>query len=103
VRSSWYIPTGDHFFLKNATISMAWHLPVCEPEMLLVVGTGRGRLVPDTMTAIGNGRPVVIRNPSATRPWQHVLVPLSGYLGLAEKLWDDGKQYVGGWNFGPSD
>jgi CDP-glucose 4,6-dehydratase len=71
-----------------------------------VIGGGdwaRDRLVPDTMTAIGNGRPVVIRNPSATRPWQHVLVPLSGYLGLAEKLWDDGKQYVGGWNFGPSD
>jgi CDP-glucose 4,6-dehydratase len=71
-----------------------------------VIGGGdwaRDRLVPDTMTAIGNGRPVVIRNPSATRPWQHVLVPLSGYLGLTEKLWDDGKQYVGGWNFGPSD
>jgi CDP-glucose 4,6-dehydratase len=42
-----------------------------------------------------------IRNPAATRPWQHVLEPLSGYLMLAERLWQDGAQFSGGWNFGP--
>ena len=46
---------------------------------------------------------VVIRSPSAIRPWQHVLEPLSGYLVLAEKLYNDGNQFAEAWNFGPSD
>ena len=49
------------------------------------------------------GEKVLIRNPHAIRPWQHVLEPLSGYLELAQKLYEDGPQYIGRWNFGPDD
>ena len=73
-------------------------------------GTGVGggdwaadRLVPDILRAIEAGQPVSIRNPGAIRPWQHVLEPLSGYLLLAEKLYDDGPRHAEGWNFGPAD
>lgn len=59
------------------------------------------RLVPDILRAFERKEPVVIRNPYATRPWQHVLEPLSGYLTLAQKLYDDGQSYAEGWNFGP--
>lgn len=61
------------------------------------------RLVPDIMRAIETGHPVNIRNPHAIRPWQHVLEPLSGYLTLAEKLYEAGPEFSGGWNFGPAD
>ena len=61
------------------------------------------RLVPDTLLALEKGQPVQIRNPHATRPWQHVLEPLSGYLLLAEKLFEQGKACAEGWNFGPRD
>lgn len=61
------------------------------------------RLIPDIMRAITEGKPVHIRNPHATRPWQHVLEPLSGYLVLAQKLYEDGASYAEGWNFGPND
>jgi CDP-glucose 4,6-dehydratase len=59
------------------------------------------RLVPDCARAFAKGEPVVIRNPNATRPWQHVLEPLSGYLLLAERLWQDGEAFAEAWNFGP--
>ena len=71
-----------------------------------VIGGGdwaEDRLIPDFLRAISAGRPVIIRSPHAIRPWQHVLEPLSGYLNLAEKLWQHGKDYMGGWNFGPND
>ena len=61
------------------------------------------RLVPDILRAFENGQPVVIRNPAATRPWQHVLEPLSGYLTLAEKLYTEGSAWAEAWNFGPRD
>jgi CDP-glucose 4,6-dehydratase len=61
------------------------------------------RLVPDIMRAIEAGHPVNIRNPHAIRPWQHVLEPLSGYLALAQKLYEAGPVFAGGWNFGPAD
>jgi len=61
------------------------------------------RLIPDIIRAILAGEPVRIRNPHAIRPWQHVLEPLSGYLALAQKLYEDGAQYAEGWNFGPAD
>jgi CDP-glucose 4,6-dehydratase len=53
--------------------------------------------------AIAAGKPVVIRNPQATRPWQHVLEPLSGYLLLGQKLLQGYTQYAEAWNFGPAD
>jgi CDP-glucose 4,6-dehydratase len=61
------------------------------------------RLIPDIMRAIIAGKPVNIRNPQAIRPWQHVLEPLSGYLILAQKLYEEGGAYAEGWNFGPND
>lgn len=61
------------------------------------------RLIPDIMRAITQSKPVNIRNPHATRPWQHVLEPLSGYLVLAQKLFEEGAAYAEGWNFGPND
>ena len=48
------------------------------------------------------GEPIAIRNPSATRPWQHVLEPLSGYLLLASSLYEEPRRWGGSWNFGPS-
>jgi CDP-glucose 4,6-dehydratase len=71
-----------------------------------VIGGGdwaADRLVPDILRAISENRPVVIRNPHAIRPWQHVLEPLSGYLQLAQKLYEGGAAYAEGWNFGPND
>jgi len=61
------------------------------------------RLIPDIMRAITAGKPVEIRSPHAIRPWQHVLEPLSGYLALMEKLYEEGPAYAEGWNFGPND
>ena len=71
-----------------------------------VIGGGdwaEDRLIPDIMRAITQSKPVNIRNPRAIRPWQHVLEPLSGYLLLAQKLYEEGATYAEGWNFGPSD
>jgi len=59
------------------------------------------RLVPDTLAAFAEGRPVEIRSPFAVRPWQHVLEPLSGYLLLAERLHNGNGEFSEGWNFGP--
>ena len=59
------------------------------------------RLIPDCIRALESGKPLEIRNPSATRPWQHVLEPLSGYLLLAKCLYEDHKKFSGAWNFGP--
>ena len=71
-----------------------------------VIGGGdwaTDRLVPDILRAFERNEPVVIRNPHSTRPWQHVLEPLSGYLTLAQRLWDDGAAFAEGWNLGPRD
>jgi CDP-glucose 4,6-dehydratase len=61
------------------------------------------RLVPDIVRAWAAGEAVVIRNPEAVRPWQHVLEPLAGYLTLAERLYADGARFAEGWNFGPDE
>jgi CDP-glucose 4,6-dehydratase len=69
-----------------------------------VIGGGdwaKDRLIPDMIKAAGSGSRVIIRNPLATRPWQHVLEPLSGYLMLGRELLRGKKEYAGGWNFGP--
>jgi len=69
-----------------------------------VIGGGdwaKDRLVPDTLKAFEQNNVVQLRNPQATRPWQHVLEPLSGYLTLAEHLYLQGPSYAEGWNFGP--
>jgi len=71
-----------------------------------VIGGGdwaKDRLVPDILQSLVKGKTIILRNPQAIRPWQHVLEPLSGYLTLAELLYDDGPGYSEGWNFGPFD
>ncbi|MDX8469577.1 CDP-glucose 4,6-dehydratase [Mesorhizobium sp. VK23B] len=71
-----------------------------------VIGGGdwsADRLVPDFLRAIDRNEKLVIRSPEATRPWQHVLEPLSGYLLIAEALWRDGVGFAEGWNFGPDE
>ncbi|MEK7994901.1 MAG: CDP-glucose 4,6-dehydratase [Planctomycetota bacterium] len=69
-----------------------------------VIGGGdwsENRLVPDCIRAFEKGSKVLVRNPLATRPWQHVLEPLCGYLLLAERLSEDRRTYSRAWNFGP--
>lgn len=61
------------------------------------------RLVPDILRAFEQDQSVFIRNPHATRPWQHVLEPLSGYLVLAQALYTQGQSHAQAWNFGPRD
>lgn len=71
-----------------------------------VIGGGdwaEDRLIPDILKAFGAGQSAVVRNPHATRPWQHVLEPLSGYLLLAENLYNRGQEVAKAWNFGPYD
>ena len=59
--------------------------------------------MPDILRSFSAGVPVSIRSPESTRPWQHVLEPLSGYLILAERLYSHGQKFAQGWNFGPHD
>lgn len=69
-----------------------------------VIGGGdwaEDRIVPDCIRATIEDKPVTLRNPTATRPWQHVLEPLSGYIALGAALLSDPKRYSGAWNFGP--
>jgi len=71
-----------------------------------VIGGGdwaTDRLIPDCVKSLINNEPILIRNPNAIRPWQHVLEPLAGYLMLCEKQYNEGAHYAEGWNFGPDD
>lgn len=71
-----------------------------------VIGGGdwaRDRLIVDIMSSVAQNQKVTIRNPDATRPWQHVLEPLSGYLLLGQKLLEGKVEFGDAWNFGPSD
>jgi CDP-glucose 4,6-dehydratase len=70
-----------------------------------VIGGGdwaADRIVPDCIRAVEAGKPIRLRSPTATRPWQHVLEPLSGYLHLAHLLHEQPGKFRGAWNFGPS-
>lgn len=87
-------------FLRNAGIALA------TARAGNVIGGGDwalDRLVPDVLLALQSGETVTIRNPQAIRPWQHVLEPLSGYLLLAERLFEQGEEMAEAWNFGPRD
>ncbi len=70
-----------------------------------VIGGGDwaiNRIIPDCIRAIKNNVPIKLRNPNATRPWQHVLEPINGYLMLGSLLYSNPESYSGSWNFGPS-
>jgi CDP-glucose 4,6-dehydratase len=87
-------------FLKNHQVALA------TARAGNVIGGGDwavDRLIPDMLRAITENRPCLVRNPNSVRPWQHVLEPLSGYLKLAQKLYQQGSDYAEGWNFGPND
>lgn len=87
------------FFLKHKQTGVA------SARAGNVIGGGdwsTDRLVPDCMRAFASAKPVQIRNPASTRPWQHVLEPLAGYMLLAQCLWNDTSAYSRAWNFGPS-
>ena len=69
-----------------------------------VIGGGdwaKDRIIPDCIRALETTQVIDIRSPKAVRPWEHVLEPLSGYMLLAQKMWNDPTGYCEGWNFGP--
>jgi CDP-glucose 4,6-dehydratase len=80
------------------------HLRIATARAGNVIGGGdwgADRIVPDAMRALAAQKPVVLRNPNATRPWQHVLEPLGGYLLLAQQLLTAPKPPCDAFNFGP--
>ena len=92
-------------FFHPADYGTKHHILLASGRAGTVIGGGdwaEDRLVPDMMKAAAASTPVQIRNPQATRPWQHVLEPLSGYLALGEKLLKGETSFAEGWNFGPA-
>jgi CDP-glucose 4,6-dehydratase len=92
--------------LVTSAYRRSFGLPLASARAGNVIGGGdwsADRLVPDVLAALAVDRPVEIRHPSATRPWQHVLEPLRGYLTLAERLYQEPSAFAEGWNFGPDD
>jgi len=90
---------NDSFFSKNDSIGVG------TVRSGNVIGGGdwaSDRIIPDCIKSLRVNKPIIIRNPHATRPWQHVLEPLSGYLILGAKLYNEPKKYSGAWNFGPN-
>lgn len=90
----------NSFFNSNDTAALA------TARAGNVIGGGDwadDRLIPDILKAFEKSKPVIVRNPLSTRPWQHVLEPLSGYLVLAENLYSSGQDYAEPWNFGPKE
>jgi CDP-glucose 4,6-dehydratase len=82
------------------------HIRIASARAGNVIGGGdwsEDRLIPDAIKAFESGKPLILRNPLATRPWQHILEPLSGYLVLAQALYQEGAKFSGAWNFGPRD
>ena len=81
------------------------HLAIATARAGNVIGAGdwaQDRIVPDCIRAIQADKPILLRNPRATRPWQHVLEPLAGYLLLGANLYHEPSRWGGSWNFGPS-
>lgn len=92
--------------LVTAAYRRSFGLAVASVRAGNVIGGGdwsSDRLVPDVLAALASNRPIEIRNPVATRPWQHVLEPLRGYLTVAERLFGEPARFAEGWNFGPED
>jgi CDP-glucose 4,6-dehydratase len=86
----------ESFFASGATIATA------RAGNVIAGGDwAPDRIIPDSVRALVAGDPIVVRNPDAIRPWQHVLEPLCGYLELGARLLADGHRFDGAWNFGP--
>ena len=91
--------------LLTSAFKRSYDMPLASARAGNVIGGGdwaADRIVPDTLKAFSKNVNVVVRYPDAIRPWQHVLEPLSGYLLLAERVYED-KKYCDAWNFGPND
>lgn len=91
-------------FFNSENCSRDYNVFLASARSGNVIGGGdwaKDRLVPDCINAFIGNEPVVIRYPDAVRPWQHVLEPLYGYLLLAERLHQNGPEFIGPWNFGP--
>lgn len=95
---------NSYFNIKNYKNTHNTLLATCRAGN--VIGGGdwaKDRLITDIMISVSQGKKVSIRNPYATRPWQHVLEPLSGYLHIGQKLLEEKVEFSEAWNFGPSD
>lgn len=91
-------------FFNPADYGKKHHVSLASVRAGNVIGGGDwalDRIIPDCIKAIEAGEPIAIRNKKAVRPWQHVLEPLSGYMLLAQKMWNEPTKYCEGWNFGP--
>jgi len=89
---------SDSFFKANPILGTA------SVRAGNVIGGGdwsQSRIIPDCIRALRAKEPILLRNPGSTRPWQHVLEPVFGYLALAVRLYESPDQYSGAWNFGP--
>ncbi|MBN6046137.1 CDP-glucose 4,6-dehydratase [Citrobacter sp. ku-bf4] len=94
----------NSFFNKNNYISHGVGLASVRAGN--VIGGGdwaKDRLIPDILSSFEKQQTVIIRNPHAIRPWQHVLEPLSGYILIAQQLYNKGPEFAEGWNFGPGE
>jgi CDP-glucose 4,6-dehydratase len=92
--------------LVTASYRRSFSLAVASARAGNVIGGGdwaEDRLLPDMMRSFMSNDIVSIRNPASTRPWQHVLEPLHGYLLLAERLYENAPEFAEAWNFGPDD
>ena len=95
---------NSYFNIKDYKKSHNTLLASCRSGNVIAGGDwARDRLIPDIMVSVSQNKKVNIRNPKATRPWQHVLEPLSGYLQIGQKLLEEKVEFGGAWNFGPSD
>ncbi len=93
-------------FFNSDTYGLKHNVALASARAGNVIGGGDwavDRLLPDIFKSIISGEVVKIRNPNAIRPWQYVFEPLSGYLILAQKLYQEGSEFATSWNFGPED
>lgn len=91
----------ESFFGRNGR---GPHMGIATARAGNVIGGGdwsKDRIIPDCIAAVTTHSPIILRKPNATRPWQHVLDPLYGYLKLAQELLGDPDAFSGPWNFGP--
>lgn len=93
-------------FFNPADYGKKHHVSIASVRAGNVIGGGdwaKDRIIPDCIRALEAGQPIEIRSPKAVRPWEHVLEPLSGYMLLAKKMWENPTEYCEGWNFGPEE
>ena len=91
-------------FFNPADFGKKHHVALASVRAGNVIGGGDwalDRIIPDCIKALEAGKAIDIRSPHSIRPWQHVLEPLSGYMLLAAKMWNEPTKYCEGWNFGP--